>query len=56
MSDPKVTALRGGQHFALELEVASRVKALLMEYEGRLSLVSALGILELVKQEIREAA
>lgn len=49
-----VRTLRDGKHFALELEIASRVKALVMEYEGRISLVSALGILELVKAELME--
>lgn len=49
-----VVQLRNGQHFALESEVAQRVKAVIMEYEGRLSLVSALGVLELVKIEIAQ--
>jgi hypothetical protein len=47
-----VVNLRDTPHFALESEVAQRVKAVLMEYEGRLSLVSALGILEVVKHEL----
>jgi hypothetical protein len=51
-----VVSLRGGQHFALEAEIADRVKSLIMEYEGRISLVSALGILELVKLELKDAA
>lgn len=51
MSD-NVIPMRETPLFALESEIASRVKALLMEYEGRLSLVSALGVLEVVKHEL----
>lgn len=49
-----VINLRDTPLFALESEVAQRVKALLMEYEGRLSLVAALGILEVVKSELMQ--
>ena len=52
-----VAHLRDGKHYALEAEIAARVKALVMEYEGRVSVVSVLGILELTKLEIaRDAA
>lgn len=51
-----IRQLRDGQHFALEAEVHDRIKKLIAEYEGRLSLVAAMGILELVKMEIKEAA
>jgi len=50
MSD--IINLRETPIFALESEVSQRVKALLHEYDGRLSLVAALGILEVVKSEL----
>lgn len=51
MSD-NIINLRETPLFALESEIAQRVKSVLLEYEGRLSLVSALGILEVVKHEL----
>lgn len=54
MSD-NVVNMRDEPLFALDSEVAQRVKALLMEYEGRLSLVSAIGILEVVKCDLLES-
>lgn len=51
MSD-NVINLRDTPLFALESEVAQRVAALMHEYDGRLSLVSALGVLEVVKHEL----
>jgi hypothetical protein len=48
----EIINLRDTPLFALEMEIAQRVKSMLMEYEGRLPLVSALGILEVVKHEL----
>lgn len=50
-----VVSLRDGKHYALESEIAQRVKAVIMEYEGRISLVSAIGVLEVVKAELFQA-
>jgi len=44
-----VTPLRDGKHFALEAEISDRLWNLIMEYEGRVSLVATLGVLDIVK-------
>lgn len=51
-----VAQLRDGKHFALESEIASRLKDLVMEYEDRVSLVAVIGILELIKADLLGAA
>jgi len=52
-----VSQLRDGKHYALEAEIAARLKGLIMEYEGRISLVATVGILELIKADLlKEAA
>lgn len=51
----EVINLRDTPLFAMESEIAQRINAVLMEYEGRLSLVSALGILEVVKCDLLES-
>lgn len=48
-----VAQLRDGQHFALEAEITDRIWALIMEYEGRVSLVATLGILDVVKHGLQ---
>ena len=50
MSD--VVYLGKPHHFSVEGEIAKRIHALLMEYEGQISVVSAVGILEVVKHEL----
>lgn len=53
---PNVTQLRDGKHYALEAEITGRLKDLVMEYEGRVSLVAVLGVLELLKAELLKEA
>lgn len=36
--------------------MSDRIKALIYEYEGQVSLVAAIGVLEVVKSEVLEAA
>ena len=51
-----VAQLRDGKHYALEAEITARLKDLIMEYEGRVSLVAAVGILELIKVDLLKGA
>jgi hypothetical protein len=52
MANEKVQQLRPEGHFALEAELADRVQRLVYEYDGRISMVSAIGVLELVKANL----
>ncbi len=55
MADPtnhNVTRLRDEGHCAIEAELAKRIKLLLLEYERRISLAQAIGVLEIVKTEM----
>lgn len=51
MSD-NVKQLRPEGHYAMEAEIDDRIKLLIHEYDGRISLVAVLGILELVKADL----
>lgn len=44
-----IAQLRDGKHFALEAEITDRIWSMIMEYEGRVSLVATLGVLDVVK-------
>lgn len=50
-STSNVTRLRDEGHSAIEAELAKRIKLLLLEYEHRISLAQAIGVLEIVKIE-----
>lgn len=47
-----IIKLRGGEHFAIEAELADRLRKIILEYDGRISLASAIGVLEVVKIEL----
>lgn len=50
----EIIKLRGGEHFAIEAELADRIRRVVLEYEGRVSFVSAIGVLEVVKMELQQ--
>ena len=51
----KVQQLRPEGHFAAEAELADRLTRLVHEYDGRMSLVGVVGVLELVKVQVLAA-
>lgn len=56
MSDDNLFPLNATPNFSLEGELAEQIKRILFQHEGRISLVTAVGILEVVKAEILSAS
>lgn len=55
ISGDKVIPLRAAPNYSLEAELAEQIKQILFQHEGSMSLVTAIGILEVVKAEILAA-
>lgn len=55
-SSDNVIPLRASPNYSLEAELAEQIKRILFQHEGRMSLVTAIGILEVVKAEILAAS
>ncbi len=56
MTDNNITALPVERKFPIEAELTGRINELIHEYDGQVSTVSVIGVLELVKRGVIDTA